>query len=72
MDPQRQFCHNPDCPDRGQVGRGNIGVLSRKERRYQCSTCGKTFVETKGTPFLPTAQGGGCRDTRAHLAPPSA
>ncbi len=26
-------------------------MLSQKERRYQCSTCGKTFVETKGTAF---------------------
>lgn len=51
MDPQRQFCHNPDCPDRGRVGQGNIGVFSQKERRYECKTCGKTFAASKGTPF---------------------
>jgi len=51
MDPHSQFCHNSSCPDRGQFGRGNIGVLSQKERRYKCSTCGKTFSATKGTPF---------------------
>ena len=31
MDPREQFCHNPACPDRGQRGRGNIGIHSRKE-----------------------------------------
>jgi transposase-like protein len=51
MDPQRQFCHNPDCPDRGRVGQGNIGVFSEKERRYECKTCGKTFAASSGTPF---------------------
>ncbi len=51
MDPRSQFCHNPDCPDRGRVGQGNIGVFSQKERRYKCDTCGKTFAETSGTPF---------------------
>lgn len=51
MDPQTQFCHNPDCPRRGQVGQGNIKVHSRKERRYRCDVCGQTFAITKGTPF---------------------
>ena len=51
MDPQTVFCPNPDCPARGRVGTGNIGVHSRKERRYRCSVCGKTFAETKGTVF---------------------
>jgi transposase-like protein len=51
MDPQSQFCHNPDCPDRGRVGQGNIGVFSQKERRYKCQTCGRTFSQTKGTAF---------------------
>lgn len=51
MDPQSQFCHNPSCPARGQVGQGNIRVQSRKERRYRCTTCGHTFAATTGTPF---------------------
>ena len=51
MDPRSQFCHNPECPDRGRVGQGNIGVFSQKERRYKCQTCGKTFAASKGTPF---------------------
>src|SRR3954452_3907996 len=51
MDPQSQFCHNPDCTARGQLGLGNISVHSRKERRYRCSTCGRTFAATRDTPF---------------------
>jgi transposase-like protein len=51
MDSQEQVRHNPACPDRGQSGRGNIGIHSRKEQRYRCSTCGWTFAATTGTPF---------------------
>ena len=51
MDPHTQFCHNPDCTARGQLGLGNISVHSRKERRYRCSTCGRTFAATRDTPF---------------------
>jgi transposase-like protein len=51
MDPQRQFCHNADCPARGQVGQGNIGVHSQQEQRYVCHTCGRTFAASTGTPF---------------------
>jgi len=48
------FCWNPDCPDYGQVGLGNIVKFGRTQKgtqRYRCKTCGKTFVETKGTVF---------------------
>ena len=48
------FCWNPDCPDYGQVGHGNIikfGRTKKGTQRYRCTTCGKTFVETKGTVF---------------------
>jgi transposase-like protein len=51
MDPQSVFCPNIDCPARGQVGKGNISVHSRQERRYKCRVCDKTFAETKGTAF---------------------
>ena len=51
MDPQAQFCHNPDCPARGRAGLGNIRIHSRTERRYRCTTCGRTFAETRGAPF---------------------
>jgi transposase-like protein len=51
MDPQTAFCPNLDCPARGYLGKGNIGVHSHKERRYICHVCNKTFSATKGTPF---------------------
>lgn len=51
MDPQAQFCHNPDCPARGLVGQGHIRIHCRKQRRYRCTTCNKTFAATRGTPF---------------------
>src|ERR687886_1882186 len=51
MDPRQQFCHNPDCPARGQVGQGNIGVHSQAEQRCGCHTCGRTFAATTGTAF---------------------
>jgi hypothetical protein len=28
MDPHEQFCHNPDCPNRGQGGRGNSAFIA--------------------------------------------
>jgi transposase-like protein len=51
MNPQPQFCHNPQCPARGQVGQGNIRMHSQIEQRYRCTLCGQTFAATKGTPF---------------------
>ena len=51
MDPQSVFCPNLDCAARGRVGAGNIRVHSHKERRYRCTVCRKTFVETTGTVF---------------------
>ena len=51
MDPLGQFCHNPDCPARGQAGLGNIRIHSQKERRYRCTTCNRTFAETRDTPL---------------------
>src|SRR3954465_15359811 len=50
MDPQSQFRHNPDCTAGGQLGLGNISVHSRKDRRYRCSTCGRTFAASRDTP----------------------
>src|SRR3972149_1163474 len=51
MNPREQFCPNMACPARGKNGENNIVVHSRKEARYQCKICGKTFVATTGTPF---------------------
>jgi len=49
MDPRNQFCHNAECPARGQTGQGNITIHSRREQRYKCARCGKTFAATTGT-----------------------
>jgi len=46
-----QYCPNPDCPDYGKAGSDNIGIHSRKEKRFICRTCGKTFAATYGTPL---------------------
>lgn len=51
MDPQTVWCPNSDCPARGQLGQGNIGVRSQKERRYHCRVCDKTFGARTGTIF---------------------
>ncbi len=51
MDPHTQFCPNLGCPARGKLGENNIVIHSRKEARYKCKICGKTFAATSGTPF---------------------
>ena len=49
MDPSKRLCYNPECPAKGRIGHGNIGIHSRKQRRHICRECGKTFTESKGT-----------------------
>ncbi|HSX81788.1 MAG TPA: hypothetical protein VLQ80_24885, partial [Candidatus Saccharimonadia bacterium] len=51
MDPTTTFCPHMACPARGQTGQGNIGIHSRKDRRFICTQCRKTFVATYGTVF---------------------
>jgi transposase-like protein len=51
MDPTTIFCPNLACPARGQTGQGNIGIHSRKDQRFICQQCRKTFTATKGTVF---------------------
>jgi transposase-like protein len=51
MNPHAQFCHNPACSAHGQTGRGNIGIHSKKERRFYCKLCKKPFAATRGTAF---------------------
>jgi hypothetical protein len=51
MNPQSQFCHNPQGPARGQRSRGNMRGHSRAEQRYRGTTGGQTFAATKDTPF---------------------
>jgi transposase-like protein len=49
MKPRQEFCPNMDCKARGKIGEGNIGIHRRKEGRYRCESCGKTFSVTPGT-----------------------
>ena len=49
MDPTTIFCPNLACHARGQTGQGNIGIHSRKDKRFVCTECHKTFSATKGT-----------------------
>jgi hypothetical protein len=51
MDASEQFCPNPACWARGQIGAGNISIHSRKRPRYRCQICKKTFSARKGTFF---------------------
>src|SRR5262252_1176938 len=48
-------CQNPDCPDYGQRGRGNLTVPMRygpqQRRLLRCKTCKARFSERKGTPL---------------------
>src|SRR6266481_207713 len=49
MDPATTCCPRLACPARGQTGQGNIGIHSRKDKRFLCTACHKTFSATKGT-----------------------
>jgi transposase-like protein/IS1 family transposase len=51
MDPATTCCPHLACPARGQTGRGNISIHSRKEKRCICTECDRTFSATKGTVF---------------------
>jgi transposase-like protein/IS1 family transposase len=51
MDPTTVFCPHLECPARGQIGEGNIRIHSRKDQRFLCTECHKTFSATKGTAF---------------------
>jgi transposase-like protein len=49
MDASNQFCPNPACCARGQIGQGNIRIHDRKRQRYRCRVCGHTFSARRGT-----------------------
>jgi transposase-like protein len=51
MDPTTTLCPHLACPARGPSGRGNIGIHSRKDKRFICHACHKTCSATKGTVF---------------------
>ena len=51
------FCPNEICPEYGKIQSDQqrsikkAGKTKKGRQRYQCKTCGQTFVETKGTIF---------------------
>jgi len=51
-------CLNPDCPDYGRRGHGNLTVPARygphRRRLLRCRTCKARFSERKGTPLFDT------------------
>ena len=51
LDPTTAFCPNSNCHARGHIGRGNIGIHSRKEKRCICHECHQTVSATTGTGF---------------------
>jgi transposase-like protein len=51
MEPATTFCPNGACPARGHIGQGNLGIHSRKDRRFIGIQCCKTFSATTGTVF---------------------
>jgi transposase-like protein len=59
-DLSRFCCQNPDCPDYGQRGIGNLTVCARygkaqQHRLLYCRTCKDRFSERKGTPLFAAA-----------------
>ena len=57
-DLSRFCCQNPDCPDHGKRGAGNLTVCARygkhQRRLLYCKTCKARFSERKGTPLQGT------------------
>ena len=66
MDPTTVFCPNLACPARGQTGQGNIGIHSRKDQRFLCTQCHKTFSRDERHGLLPPADTSRDRRARAH------
>src|SRR5215510_1080571 len=74
MDDLGRFCClNPDCPDHGNRGHGNLTVCGRygkhNRRLLYCKTCKARFSERKGTPLFGSRLGDGkALAVLAHLA----
>jgi transposase-like protein len=76
MAPATVCCPHPACPARGQAGQDHMRIHSRKERRFLCTECHKTFTATTGPAFYrlrPPAEtvplGARCLPTAVHCTP---
>ena len=49
-------CQNPDCPQHGRRGAGNLSVCGHYGKNHHrllyCNACKARFSEFKGTPFF--------------------
>ena len=70
MDPTTTCCPNMACPARGQTGQRNIGIHSRKDRRFICTQCRKTFAATVRDSLLSPAHCGRPWCADRHVARP--
>ena len=70
MDPQAQFCHNPDCPARGQLGLGNIRVHSRNGAALPLHHLRPDLRRDPRHAALPPQEADRTGDHRADLALP--
>lgn len=56
MDTSQLYCPNPECPNYGETGKGNIRCFGtygkRRTQRFQCRTCKGTFSSRRGTAFF--------------------
>jgi hypothetical protein len=50
----RHCCQNPDCPEHGRRGAGNLSVCGHYGKNHHrllyCKACKARFSEFKGTP----------------------
>ena len=70
MDPASVFCPNLECPARGQASQGHIRSHSRKDTRFLCTACRKTFAATTGTALYRLRTSADDGDPRGHAPRP--
>jgi hypothetical protein len=47
MDPEGQYCPNPNCRAGGRAGEWHSVIPRQKERRSRGKRCGRTFSATR-------------------------
>lgn len=49
---RNQHCHNKNCDFYGLSLGNNVVIHSKKNRRFKCSNCGKTWVGHRNEPYF--------------------